>query len=146
MLEYLRSAVPTVEAQAGSAEAIPLPEASVDAVTVAQAFHWFRFPQALDELRRVLRRGGSLALLWNRWDLDDPMLAALEALLDRLREGVVPTDDREWRDPLLASTGFGELEERRFRHEEATSVEAAVERVATSSVVAALPEAEREEF
>jgi hypothetical protein len=67
-------------------------------------------------------------------------------MLDRLREGVVPTDDREWRDPLVASPGFGPLEERRFRHAETTTVEAAVERVATSSVVAVLPEAEREDF
>jgi SAM-dependent methyltransferase len=146
MRAELERAVPDVRTLAGSAEAIPLPDGSVDAVTVAQAFHWFRFPDALAELRRVLRDGGGLALLWNRWDLDDPMLASVEELLDRLREGAVPMDDRLWRDPLLASPDFGEPEERRFRHARALSVEEAVANVATSSVVAALDEPEREEF
>ena len=146
MRAELERTVPEAEALAGAAEAIPLPDASVDAVTVAQAFHWFTFPDALDELGRVLRDGGALALLWNRWNLEDPMLASLEAMLDRLREGVVPTDDRLWRDPLLTSPRFGALEERRFRHVEEMSVEAAAERVATSSVVAALPPPQRAAF
>ena len=55
MRSQLAAAMPTVEALDGSAEAVPLADASVDAVTVAQAFHWFDAPAALDELARVLR-------------------------------------------------------------------------------------------
>jgi len=52
----------------GTAEAIPLDDDSVDVVTVAQAFHWFKFEEALAEIRRVLRRGGGLAILFNQRD------------------------------------------------------------------------------
>jgi ubiquinone/menaquinone biosynthesis C-methylase UbiE len=54
---------PSVEALEGTAEDIPLSDASADAVTVAQAFHWFRGDEALAEIHRVLRPGGSLVLL-----------------------------------------------------------------------------------
>jgi ubiquinone/menaquinone biosynthesis C-methylase UbiE len=57
--------VPGVEALAGTAEAIPLPDESVDAVTVGQAFHWFDGDAALAEIHRVLRPPGRLGLVWN---------------------------------------------------------------------------------
>ena len=65
--------VPGVEMLAGSAEAIPLADASVDAVFVGQAFHWFRAEAALAEMHRVLRPGGGFGLLWNTWHDDDPV-------------------------------------------------------------------------
>jgi ubiquinone/menaquinone biosynthesis C-methylase UbiE len=57
-----------VEVLDGTAESLPLPAASVDAVTVAQAFHWFDPAAALAEIARVLRPGGSLFLVWNTRD------------------------------------------------------------------------------
>lgn len=81
MLEQLRAAVPEAEAHEGPAEAIPLPDADVDAAFAGQAFHWFDRERALPELHRVVRPGGGLALLWNWWDERDPLQAELGALI-----------------------------------------------------------------
>lgn len=68
MLDVLRMKLPAVAARIGGAESIPLLDRSVDAVTVAQAFHWFDRDAACAEIRRVLVTGGVLGLLWNRSD------------------------------------------------------------------------------
>jgi SAM-dependent methyltransferase len=66
-LVEMRSLIPAgIETLDGTAEAIPLPDTSADAVTVAQAFHWFDAEVALREIERVLRPGGLLALVTNR--------------------------------------------------------------------------------
>jgi SAM-dependent methyltransferase len=65
MLAELRAHFPGVDAHEGSAEAIPLPDAAVDAVLVGQAWHWFDADRAFTEIGRVLRPGGVLAALWN---------------------------------------------------------------------------------
>lgn len=56
---------------AGTAEAIPLDNASIDLVTSFQAFHWFDFTKSLQEFRRILKPGGRLALVWSLWDQND---------------------------------------------------------------------------
>lgn len=68
MLGQLRARVPGVDARVGRAEAIPLPDNDVDAVTVAQAWHWIDKAAAVPELTRVLRPGGTLSLVWNTRD------------------------------------------------------------------------------
>lgn len=68
MLEVLQAALPGVPALLGTAEHIPLPEDSVDAVLVAQAWHWFDPQRAAAEVARVLRPGGRLGLVWNTRD------------------------------------------------------------------------------
>ena len=60
MLEKLSAALPQVKTLAGTADAIPLPDESVDAVVCAQSFHWFATPQALAEIQRILKPGGKL--------------------------------------------------------------------------------------
>ena len=65
MLEMLRTALPDTPALLGSAEQIPLPDNAVDAVLVAQAWHWFDQERAVAEIARVLRPGGRLGVLWN---------------------------------------------------------------------------------
>ncbi|GAA3711947.1 hypothetical protein GCM10022377_26740 [Zhihengliuella alba] len=75
MLDQLRGRYPDVEAMVGTAESIPVPAESQDAVTVAQAFHWFDEAAACREIARVLTDGGVLSLIWNGpdptcpWDL-----------------------------------------------------------------------------
>jgi len=65
MLAELRRQLPSVRAEQGSAEAIPLPDGSADAVLAGQAMHWFDLTAALPEIARVLVPGGVLAGLWN---------------------------------------------------------------------------------
>ncbi|MGA5464097.1 class I SAM-dependent methyltransferase [Mycobacterium sp. NPDC050041] len=68
MLEVLSTALPDTPALLGTAEEIPLPDDSVDAVLVAQAWHWFDPQRAVKEVVRVLRPGGRLGLVWNTAD------------------------------------------------------------------------------
>ena len=83
--DEMRAFVPG-EALAGSAEAIPLADSSVDAVFVADAFHWFDAERALAEITRVTRPGGGLAVFGNDWWGSErpPMPAEARAMLDVL--------------------------------------------------------------
>ena len=128
MLAQLRAALPNVEALVGAAEAIPLPDASVDAVTAGQAYHWFDPDRALPELHRVLRPGGGLGLVWNWWDVRDP----LQQRIVELTSGVAAlSDDAEERAP--DSRFFTDLEHEHFEWEAQTSPDALVARLATTS-------------
>lgn len=121
----------------GTAEAIPLADASVDAVTVAQAFHWFRAEDALREIHRVLRPGGGLALVWNVRDESNPLQAAVSELLAPM-EGDVPRGRRrDWADVI------GATEAARFSHEQLVGEDGFVERFTSISFVASAPAAAR---
>jgi SAM-dependent methyltransferase len=137
MRARLEELVPRAEARAGSAEAIPLADASVDAVTVGQAFHWFRHDEALPELHRVLRAGGVLALVWNVREgaLDD----ALRDIVAPLRGDTPSHADGRWREQLEASPLFGPVEERVFHWQEQVDAERVVKRLLSISFVADLP-------
>lgn len=80
MLAELRRALPDVRALSGSAEAIPLPDASVDAVVAGNAMHWFDMAVAGPEIARVLAPGGVLAGLWNVVDDRVDWVAGLAAV------------------------------------------------------------------
>lgn len=81
MLAQLREVVPEAEAHEAPAEAIPLPDESVDVAFAGQAFHWFDRERAVPELHRVIAPGGGLALLWNWWDERDPLQRELGELV-----------------------------------------------------------------
>jgi ubiquinone/menaquinone biosynthesis C-methylase UbiE len=85
MRGVLTRALPGVEVLDGVAEEIPLATSAVDAITVAQAFHWFDPEPAFSEMARVLRPGGMLGLAWHAPDLDDPRQARFRALIERYR-------------------------------------------------------------
>ncbi|BBY54880.1 methyltransferase domain-containing protein [Mycobacterium koreense] len=81
MLEVLSSALPNTPALLGTAEEIPLPDASVDVVLVAQAWHWFDADRAVPEIARVLRPGGQLGLVWNTRDERMGWVRALDEII-----------------------------------------------------------------
>ncbi|MEZ5964848.1 MAG: class I SAM-dependent methyltransferase [Planctomycetota bacterium] len=88
----------------GTAEATGLPAGSHDLVTVAQAFHWFEVGGALAEFQRVLRRGGRLAIVWNRRSHDDACTAGYRAALQAV--GADAPVERSTFDPaVIAATG-----------------------------------------
>ena len=81
MLDQLRARLPQVPTAVGGAEAVPLPDADVDAVVAGQAAHWFDPAPAAAELRRVLRPGGVIGFVWNTRDERVPWVRALGELL-----------------------------------------------------------------
>ena len=143
MRERLEALVPAAEALEGAAEAIPLADASVDGVTVAQAFHWFRFDEAFRELHRVLRPGGGLVLVWNG-HLPDPLQKAIQEVVDSFRKGA-PTYSEAWREAFAKTRLFGPAEQTSFRRVTPTHVEALVAYYLSISVIAALPPERRAE-
>jgi SAM-dependent methyltransferase len=83
MLTVLVRRSPGVRALQGSAERLPVGDASFDTVLVSSAWHWFEQPDATNEMARVLRDGGRLAVLWNGFSRDVPWIASLVALRER---------------------------------------------------------------
>lgn len=81
MLAQLSARHPAVEIHVGAAEEIPVPDGAVDAVVAGQAAHWFDVGPAAAEMRRVLRPGGVVGLVWNARDQSVPWVAALDELL-----------------------------------------------------------------
>jgi SAM-dependent methyltransferase len=146
MLDELAAQAPRATALLGTAEAIPLPDASVDAVTAGQAFHWFDAPAALAEIHRVLRPGGALGLLWNRRDESDP----LQALLSELTDPGERDTPRGWRldvPGLVDASGrFGPVTTTELPHVQPTDAVGLVSRLRSSSYVASQPEERRTEL
>jgi SAM-dependent methyltransferase len=144
MRAALASALPDVRVLAGAAEALPLADGSVDAVTVGQAFHWFRGEEALAEIHRVLRPGGRLGLVWNVKDEAEPWVARLGKIIEPLRGGAPKQASGAWREAFEHTELFGPIHRKRFRLAHEVDREAVVERVASISFVAALRAPERE--
>jgi SAM-dependent methyltransferase len=141
----MRRALPaTVRALDGTAEAMPLRAASADAVTVAQAFHWFDGDRALAEIHRVLRPGGALALVWNRRVLADPVQSALHELMAPHRGDTPSHVGGVWPGAFERTRLFGAFEERAFDQTQRLDADGLADRVASVSFIAALGDAERE--
>ncbi|HMG27653.1 MAG TPA: methyltransferase domain-containing protein, partial [Acidimicrobiia bacterium] len=139
------AAVPGVPMVAAIAEVLPVRSGSLDAVTVAQAFHWFDADQAFDEFARVLRPRGRVGLIWNARDRSSDWVNEVWSIMDRVERRAPWRDHEHWRDSALgARAGFGALHTETFRHEQPITPEGVVERVASVSHVAVLPPAERE--
>jgi SAM-dependent methyltransferase len=108
MLDQLRAAVPGAIVHEGTAEDIPLADASVDAVLVAQAWHWVDQDIALPSVARVLKPGGTLGLVWNIRDESVPWVA-------RLTEIAHPAESEIFLETgTIQRDGFDEIESARF--------------------------------
>jgi SAM-dependent methyltransferase len=143
MRESLERITPDADARAGTAERTGLPGASADAITVAQAFHWFDGPAALAEIHRILRPGGRLALVWNVRDLDDPVQRAIEDLFAPHRGDAPSHRSGQWRAALDETDLFRTAERHEFPNIQTIDTDTLVRRVASTSFIADLPEPER---
>jgi SAM-dependent methyltransferase len=145
MRAELERRVPGVVVLAGTAERMPLTDRYVDAVTVGQAFHWFKQEEALREIHRVLRPGGGLALIWNARDERHPVQAALSEVIDPLQGDTPRRKQREWRTMLADSGLYERCERALFEHEQPVDEQGLVERVVSMSFIAAAPQPVRDE-
>jgi ubiquinone/menaquinone biosynthesis C-methylase UbiE len=144
MRAQLAGAVPGIEAVDGTAEAIPLPDASVDVVTVAQAFHWFDAPAALAEIARVLKPAGGLALFWNERDDATAWVDEMSRIISWHERTVSRYQHVDWAEIVAASERFTPLQEHSVRWEQPMTREVLADRVRSISYIAVMPSSERE--
>jgi len=138
------AAVPGVPIVAAVAEALPIAPRSLDAVTVAQAFHWFDADRAFGEFARVLRPRGRVGLIWNARDRSTDWVNEVWSIMDRVEKRAPWRDHEQGNDAAPRSrAGFGPVHTETFRHEQSITPEGVVDRIASVSHVAVLPVAER---
>jgi SAM-dependent methyltransferase len=139
MLAQLTRILPDVAARSGTAENIPVNDGAVDAVVCAQSFHWFASKTALAEIRRVLKPGGHLGLIWNVRNESVDWCAAMTAIMAPYEGDAPRYRSGEWRK-VFPAEGFGPLQEERFRNGHTGHPEQViVERIVSTSFIAALP-------
>jgi SAM-dependent methyltransferase len=143
MWRALADEVPRARILAATAEAIPVADTSFDAVVCGQAFHWFDGDRALAEVHRVLRPHGRFALLWNLRDESEGWVRRMTEIIDRYQGDTPNERTGQWRRAFSATDLFGTLHQLRFTHRQVLDRAGLVERVASISYVAALPEDQR---
>ncbi len=151
MLTGLRRALPAVRALPGSAEAVPLPDASVDAVLAGNAMHWFDIDVAGPEMARVLEPDGILAGLWNVFDDRVEWVAELERVSGSAAIGPRDTfsswraETAETHFPNLGSLAqFGPPERAEFPHGQRRTADSHVATLATKAGMLVMPEQQRD--
>jgi SAM-dependent methyltransferase len=142
----LHQTLPSLPIVAGTAEAMPIKSSSLDAVCVAQAFHWFDAEDAFAELARVLRPGGRVGLAWNARDRSVGWVDSVWAIMDEVERRAPWRDHENWRESALGRRPhFGPLQSETFRHEHLTTPAGIVDRILGVSHVAVLPPEEQQE-
>jgi SAM-dependent methyltransferase len=141
MRNTLLARVAGAEAMDGTAEDIPLPSATADAVVVAQAFHWFANSQALSEIARVLKPDGALIPIWNVKDPRDPVMEELDAILAPYRLSSPGFASTPWRE--VFETGVSPLRlvsHETFSYQETLALRQLKGRVLSTSYITLLEE------
>jgi ubiquinone/menaquinone biosynthesis C-methylase UbiE len=151
MLAELRRELPSVHAAPGSAEAIPLPDASVDAVLTGNAMHWFDMDAAGPEIARVLAPGGTLAGLWNV--VDDRVVWVGELARISGSAAIGPRDrPGSWRVETAAmhlsrtnaAPHFGSAEQAEFPHGQRRTADSLVATLSTRAGMLVMSAPERD--
>ncbi len=126
---------PRVEWREGAAESTGLADGSVDLVGAFQAFHWFEARASLRELRRVLRPGGRLALVWNKRDRADPFTAAYRAAVIEIG-GECAAERMEFDPAVVPASGlFPALRLHEFPNRQALDLPGLIGRARSASYV-----------
>lgn len=139
MLAALREAVPGVPTFVGTAEELPLPDASVDAVVLGQAWHWVEPVAASAEIGRAVRPGGVLGLVWN---LRDERVDWVKRLTD-IMHGSNAEIMLAAGDPVVAEP-FGSLAQERWEWSRPMTRELLHRMAASRSAVITADEAEKD--
>jgi SAM-dependent methyltransferase len=127
-LAEMRALIPaSARALDGTAEAIPLPDTSIDAVFVGQAWHWFDPAPALAEAHRVLREGGTLNLMWNLLDTDNPLSRTIADIIDAEERSDMMLDGEAEQPPYDADESFSPPERRMLKHSQSYDTDRVVE-------------------
>jgi SAM-dependent methyltransferase len=145
MREQLTDTTPEVEVLDGTAEAIPLLDRSVDTVTVAQAFHWFRFDDALAEIARVLRPGGGLAILFNERDARVPWVERWNDVIEWHSRVIARYQATDW-TALLEAHGFEHLGHADIEWDQPMTRDLVAARVRSVSYIADEPAAVQQDY
>ena len=146
MREQLSQVLPGTPVLDGSAEHIPLPDGSVDAVLAAQAWHWVTPERAAPEVARVLVPGGTLGLVWNERDDAEPWVTELNRIVDELGQKMAADAMRAGNDHDHPRVGppFGPLERHQVRWTHQTSAPEVLDMIASRSYVILLPGDQRD--
>lgn len=143
MREWLDRAAPGAEPVDAAADRTGLEDGSADAITVAQAFHWFATEPTLAEFHRVLRPTGSLVIVWNSRDRSQPLQMRLQEIVSRHRRGLPSHRSGEWEALLERTPLFEPAAERTFPNDQRLDADGLVDRLASTSVIACLDDGER---
>lgn len=146
MRAQLQRVVGSVRILDGTAESMPVGDGVASAVFVAQAFHWFRMPEAATEIARVLRPRGALVIIRNRWDEHGPdwMPALRELIATRVQR--TPTDDADWQAQLDQTGLFEPMREWTEPNPVTGDIDTLRDRIASMSYIAALDDGVREQL
>ncbi|WP_018180354.1 class I SAM-dependent methyltransferase [Jongsikchunia kroppenstedtii] len=140
MLQQFSRSLPEVTAKVGTAEQLPLPDASADAIVFGQSWHWVDVPAASAEAARVLRPGGTIGLIWNIRDEGTPWVRELSDLIGRTGAELLIFGDGP-----QAAAPFGPLSLSEFRWTRELTVDELVDNVASRSTMITATDDRRQE-